>query len=210
MNININLIQYIFVKIIIILIIILIINKYMNNNNIENFNLEGTENINSLYNENNLIIGNVSVESFNLLPSGCIVAWTQQTVPIGWTLCDGTKNTPDLRGRFIIGSGNGNGLTNRIMGQTGGEENHLLTLNEIPAHGHEINGGSDFNVLFHSGGGNCNEVLISGNSNYMMTDKQIISTQEKINPNIQVSSENNNQAHNNMPPYYILYYIMKI
>lgn len=27
------------------------------------------------------------------------------TVPYGWAICDGTQGTPDLRNRFIIGSG---------------------------------------------------------------------------------------------------------
>ena len=27
-------------------------------------------------------------------------------VPKGWAVCDGTKGTPDLRDRFVIGSGN--------------------------------------------------------------------------------------------------------
>jgi microcystin-dependent protein len=32
--------------------------------------------------------------------------------------------------------GNGAGLSNRVMGDTGGEENVTLSSNQIPAHGH--------------------------------------------------------------------------
>ena len=27
-------------------------------------------------------------------------------IPSGWTLCDGTDNTPNLTDRFIVGAGN--------------------------------------------------------------------------------------------------------
>lgn len=44
--------------------------------------------------------------------------------------------TPDLRGRGIIGTGTGPGLTARSIGDTGGEESHQLTIAELPAHDH--------------------------------------------------------------------------
>ena len=39
---------------------------------------------------------------------GIILAWYGdiRNIPEGWELCDGKKGTPDLRNRFIIGSGN--------------------------------------------------------------------------------------------------------
>lgn len=45
---------------------------------------------------------------------------------------------PDLRGRTLIGSGQGNSLTNRVLGTIGGEEEHQLTTSEIPSHSHTI------------------------------------------------------------------------
>jgi len=70
------------------------------------------------------------------LPKGVIVAWSGTNVPQGWQLCDGTNGTPDLRGRFILGAGQGPGLTGRNMGESGGEETHLLTVQEMPPHNH--------------------------------------------------------------------------
>lgn len=81
-----------------------------------------------------------------------------QFAPRGWARCDGqllpiNQNTllfsllgttyggdgrttfalPDLRGRvpFHVGGG-------FVQGQTGGEENHTLTLSELPAHTHNL------------------------------------------------------------------------
>lgn len=55
-----------------------------------------------------------------------------------WGQGDGstTFNVPDLRGRAALGAGQGTGLTNRILGATGGEETHLLTAAELASHTH--------------------------------------------------------------------------
>ena len=43
-----------------------------------------------------------------IVPNGVILMWSGNSddIPDGWALCDGNNGTPDLRGRFIIGSGN--------------------------------------------------------------------------------------------------------
>ncbi len=45
-------------------------------------------------------------------------------------------NVPDLRGRTVIGVGSGSGLSNRNVGDSGGEETHTLITSEIPSHSH--------------------------------------------------------------------------
>lgn len=58
---------------------------------------------------------------------------------IGYTYSAGTGDTfniPDLRGRAIIGAGTGAGLSPRSLGQSLGEETHVLTTDESPAHSH--------------------------------------------------------------------------
>lgn len=82
----------------------------------------------------------------------------------GWALCNGqllsiAENTalfsllgttyggngtttfalPDLRGRVPMHFGQGPGLTNRDLGESSGEENHTLLLNEMPLHNHNLN-----------------------------------------------------------------------
>lgn len=73
---------------------------------------------------------------FQLLPTGTILAFNGDTAPAGWAICDGNNSTPDLRGRFILGSGQGAGLTARVRQQTGGVEKHKLTVAEMPSHSH--------------------------------------------------------------------------
>jgi len=47
-------------------------------------------------------------------------------------------NVPEIRGRNPIGSGQGPGLSLRTAGQTLGEEDHLMTIAEMPTHNHAI------------------------------------------------------------------------
>jgi hypothetical protein len=49
------------------------------------------------------------IEFGGIIPVGGIIMWngTSDELPESWALCDGTNNTPDLRGRFILGSTNG-------------------------------------------------------------------------------------------------------
>lgn len=45
---------------------------------------------------------------------------------------------PDLRGRSIVGTGSGPGLTPRIIGEQFGSEQHTLTLAQLPPHRHAV------------------------------------------------------------------------
>lgn len=55
-----------------------------------------------------------------------------------WAICDGTNGTPDLRGRVILGAGQGNSLTNRPVGETGGSEGITLSADQMPPHKHQL------------------------------------------------------------------------
>lgn len=57
-----------------------------------------------------------------------------------WRLCDGTSGTPDLRGRTLLGAGQGSGLTERGFASIGGSESTTITGSQIPSHGHVIEG----------------------------------------------------------------------
>lgn len=47
-----------------------------------------------------------------------------------------TFGLPDLRGRVPVGTGQGNGLSNYILGQIGGVETVTLAINQMPQHTH--------------------------------------------------------------------------
>jgi len=46
---------------------------------------------------------------------------------------------PDLRGRVVMGVGQGPGLSNYMQGQMGGKETVTLTTPQMPAHSHSVN-----------------------------------------------------------------------
>jgi microcystin-dependent protein len=53
-----------------------------------------------------------------------------------------TFGLPDMRGRFAMHPGAGPGLSPRQQGQQGGTETNTLTVDQLPAHGHTLNGTS--------------------------------------------------------------------
>jgi microcystin-dependent protein len=81
-----------------------------------------------------------------LVPVGTIVSYNSVNPPTGWALCDGTPPTPDLRGRFILGSGNGVGLTSRTLLEKGGFESITMTSTMVAPHNHRISAVDDKDV----------------------------------------------------------------
>ena len=65
-------------------------------------------------------------------PTGAVLAFNLSSCPSGWSEYTGA------RGRTIIGTNpdTSNGLSIRSLGATVGEENHTLTIAEMPAHRH--------------------------------------------------------------------------
>jgi hypothetical protein len=62
-------------------------------------------------------------------------------LPKGWVVCDGSNGTPDMRDKFVVGAGPfhpvdvAKGHSGSI---TGSVKPHVLTLDEIPSHDHDI------------------------------------------------------------------------
>jgi microcystin-dependent protein len=160
------------------------------------------------------IKGKLDVNStLNFLPRGVIVAWTGTSPPTGWALCDGENGTPDLRGRFILGLGHGSGLTNRTINQRDGAETHTLTVAQIPAHNHTMNNAGNHkhqlnlqqhNRMFGGHGPALSTMTCCGASAANLT------TTDSGNHTHTINNTGGGQAHNNMPPYHVLAYIMRL
>lgn len=120
---------------------------------------------------------------------GMICAWSGSVdaIPTGWALCDGTKGTPDLRGKFLLGAGG-----TYSPGATGGEATHRLTTSEMPSHTHTVTMASNDSVS----GSHLARASTSGS--YPSTTPHTS------------SAAGSGQAHNNMPPYYALCFVMYI
>jgi microcystin-dependent protein len=97
---------------------------------------------------------------------------------------------PDMTGRIPVGIDNGSRriTSNNILGASGGEETHQLTISEMPNHKHTMEG--------------CSTAANPG-----------CNTSFDTNPSLSVirdtSSTGGNQPHNNMQPYLVLNYIIK-
>ena len=125
----------------------------------------------------------------------------------GFALCDGNNGTPNLCGRVIIGTGTVtdiNGTSQVFTYNTnGGELSHKLTSAESGIRDHIHDNGV---AASGSGGG-------PGGTNSGNTGSSQYQTDGIINVD-GVSGRNGAQdassAHNNVQPYYVLYYIMRI
>ena len=115
------------------------------------------------------------------VPTGGIIMWSGASVPGGWSLCDGTNSTPDLRDRFIVSSG-----SVYSIGDTGGVNSVTLTVDQIPAHTHAITAIND------------------GSPSVPYSSPRSASASE-----IDSGSTGGGQSHENRPPYYALAFIMK-
>ena len=132
------------------------------------------------------------------LPSGLIAIWkgSVSTIPDGWVLCNGQNGTPDLRDKFILGAGNSYSVSS-----TGGEKTHTLTVSEIPRHKHSSSGSSiRIPINDRSGGAGA---IFGQETRY--SDNGL-----DVDVSVNIGYTGGGSAHNNMPPYYALYYIMKI
>jgi hypothetical protein len=135
----------------------------------------------------------------NSVPVGAIFLWSGSlaTIPSGYSLCDGSNGTPNLRDRFIVGAGN-----TYAVGALGGSADavlvshtHSATVTD-PGHAHDIS-------VSESGSGS----LRGGFGNYIAGNKTTTSTTGITVANSTTGVSGTNA---NLPPYYALAYIMRV
>ena len=158
----------------------------------------------------NPFVGEIRIFGFNFAPTG-------------WALCNGqlmpiSQNTalfsllgtyyggdgkttfalPNLQGSAALHQGQGPGLTDRIIGETGGEASVTLIQTEMPAHSHST--GCDSGT-----GGNA----VPTGGMWATTGRGRPLPYSSNAPNAPMSGQalaaaGGNQPHNNMPPYLTL------
>lgn len=127
----------------------------------------------------------------------------------GWHLCDGTNGTPDLRGRFILGASDVH-----AVGSTGGEEATGLSIDNLPPHNFSgttsTNGGHAHTVYGGWDETSSDEIDVFLTKRVKKRSNRQTSTDGYHNHTFTTNTLGSGVAHNNMPPYYTLAFIMKI
>lgn len=150
-------------------------------------------------------------ESIDPVPSGLICLWAEPSIPAGWLLCDGENGTPDLRDRFIVGVSE-----EYPLDSVGGSAESTLTEGNLPSHSHSSGSllleesGAHQHTLWQAGTNGIAEINTSGR---LWVNTQSVQTGSSGNHEHTISGSLDNSGggspHDNLPPYYALYYIMK-
>lgn len=110
---------------------------------------------------------------------------------------------PDLRGRVSIHAGEGPGLSDYRLGESGGTESETLTEDQLPAHKHRINV-SPGNASYSDGS---NGVFAAAGTNKKNTDAYIYDSPgtatQQLAPDA-MDDTGGGQGLNNVQPYQVL------
>lgn len=146
------------------------------------------------------------------VPSGAIMMWSggASEIPAGYTLCDGTDGAPDLRNRFVVGSGGA-----YSDGQTGGQQSVTLSEAQMPSHDHgdgtlntSTDGDHSHDYNTYTGGGPSDYNSENGPQD-PTTNSTTTSGAHSHNVSGTTGSAGGDNSHENRPPYYALAFIMK-
>lgn len=102
---------------------------------------------------------------------------------------------PDPRGRVVIPSGTGSGLTARTRGANGGSETHTLTTAQLPAHDHQLR---MHRSVRQAAGYGLTQIASFQDGPMVGTGALFQSNEESY-----TSSIGSGQSHNNMQPFYV-------
>lgn len=159
-------------------------------------------------------------------PAGVVVAFAGNTPPMGWLLCKGqsvprgsypnlfaaigttygsmdasTFNVPDLSMRYPIGVLNGD-VSLGTVGATGGERNHSLTVGELPSHTHKVRSSGSI----WAGGVGIYQTDAGAGGKWDLPGRDSGGGKDYLIG----GATGDNAAHNNLPPYVVMNYIIKV
>jgi microcystin-dependent protein len=166
-----------------------------------------------------LLANSVAVVAGFHVPAGGIIMWSGaiSAIPSGWVICDGANSTPNLTDRFVIHASADSGATYDV-GDTGGAATVTLSEAEMPAHAHAAG-----DIVTASAGAHTHDIALSfslrDNNQESFTVADIAtgsSTRATQSAGAHTHTMSGNSgakgsgaAHENLPPYYALAYIMK-
>ena len=155
-----------------------------------------------------LIVTRLSTKPDSGVPKGSIIPWYGliKDIPSGFALCDGKNGTPDLRNRFLVGAGSSYNL-----GNSGGFDSIAIKKENLPSDGLNAFGYSCVGHYCTWGQGNFGE----RSGEYMANPSKDGSNgwQDYFYFTAFSSLLSNNWKGiplDNRPPYYAVYYIMKL
>jgi hypothetical protein len=148
------------------------------------------------------------------IPVGGIIMWSGAiaNIPTGWSLCNGSNGTPDLRNRFIIGAHSGTTDTtypNLSPGATGGSADATLVSHNHTATSTVSDPGHLHPVPNSSGAGPNISAFGQGGVNNQGTYNTFSAT-TGITVSTTVSTQGSSATNANLPPYYALAFIMRV
>ena len=142
--------------------------------------------------------------------------------PRGWAMCNGqilpiSQNTalfsllgttyggdgrstfalPNLQARVPMHSGQGPGLTQRTLGESGGEASHTLSVAEIPAHTHPTHASANV-ASEHALGGNI-WAAQGTDTDYSAAKSGLVAMHQTA-----ITGGGGGQPHENRPPFLVL------
>ena len=144
-------------------------------------------------------------DPLNIFPVGFIYQSTESTSPA--SLFGGEWE--QIQNRFLYGSGGSYGV-----GNTGGEESHVLSINEMPSHNHgrislvgDIYGGDTRVLPENSSVTGIFSRRDMGNDKFEIVRKDGLGASVVPDIHLDASHQHNMEgsgwAHNNMPPYFV-------
>lgn len=152
-----------------------------------------------------------------VVPIGGIVMFSGNiaSLPSGWSFCNGSNGTPDLRDKFIIGAyaDSGGQANTNVTGSTtknGGTANlivpshsHTASVTD-PGHFHATNGTRQVQAGADNSGPYVQQASYDGSGSIYNTSG--ITT----NISVGISTVGSSGTNANLPPYYALAFIMRI